>query len=608
MNYPRELNLSDTVKDKLTQFLRDELTKHYAERGRWYDNLMYWQRTYWAEPDTSQGDNPFNGSKLIVPLIAIAAETIHARDMNIAFGLKEIVVSKAQSPDWEDASVPFEQYVNKELVRGAKIYDVMDNLNLERVKFGNCIAKAGYEKIVKKAVKTIGEQEQEFDVVTREGATVEAVPLSRFIMPFASVDPEKSVWCGEQHSETPYVISLFERSGLLKPGTYAALESYVTIAPTQATDRQFERNQEDLEGRTLIWPDRIDWTEHWMSFDVDEDGKDEEIVVHYHFDANLLMSCRYNWYSDLRRGYRIGKFFPVEHRWTAIGVCKQLEQFQEEITTQHRQQLDNATIANMRMFAVNRLSGYGPGEPIFAGKLWILDDTDYIKDIQLGDIYPSAYNSESSTIIYAQQRSGINEITLGQPEVGTPGTATSDLTRVQEGNKKQGYEYRHFSNFFSELITDFACNIQQFGPRYIEWFDVAPGGQLAKQVLTLPDKFIRDGIIIELKNSGQQDNKLLDRQNWVDIGNMFKMYGDNRLAMAMQTGDPNVIGMVWQELFRGSQEIMKQILESYDIRNIDRILMLMPNGSQQSGGQLGGAPNSQGIISAPGMAGIPAST
>jgi hypothetical protein len=45
----------------------------------------------------------------------------------------------------------------------------------------------------------------------------------------------------------------------------------------------------------------------------------------------------------------------------------------------------------------------------FPGKMWFVDNKDDIDTMQMGEIYPSAYNNESATLQYHQQRSGINE-------------------------------------------------------------------------------------------------------------------------------------------------------------------------------------------------------
>jgi hypothetical protein len=351
-----------------------------------------------------------------------------------------------------------------------------------------------------------------------------------------------------------------------------------------------------------------------MTFNVDgnDKGRDAEIVVLYHRESETFMSIRYNWHVDLRRPYRKGNYMPLEHRWNGIGICKQNDMFQEEITAMHRSQLDNSTLANMRMIKVSRMSGYGPDEPIFPGKIWILDDMDYVDSVQMSEIYPSSYNSEQSTLLFSQQRTGVNEVTLGMPQVGTPGTATSDLSRIQEGNKKFGYMYGNIKEMADDLVLDIACNIQQFGPRDLSYWDNMEGGEGVKQVFQLPESYIRNGVILEIKASGQQENKLVDRQNLQQVFQMYQSFVQGRISLlqlALQLGirDPQIFQEFLHTIitgYQGSAELMQQVFETFDIRNIERIIQgtttgAMPNASQN--GQSGGLQLPSGIIPPTGM-------
>jgi hypothetical protein len=299
------------------------------------------------------------------------------------------------------------------------------------------------------------------------------------------------------------------------------------------------------------------------------------------------MAVRYNQHFDLHRSYRTGKYFPVEFRRNGIGICKQNEQFIREITTQHRQRLDNATIANMRMFKVSKLSGYGPNEEIFPGKLWFLDQMDHLEAFQAGEIYPSAYNNEQASLQYSQQRTGINETLLGMPQVGTPGTATSDLARIQEGNKKIDFTYQNIKGFVDLLLCDIACCIQQYGPRYIEFYDNPQGGQLVKEFFQLPEKLIRDGMLITIKSSGQQSNKIVDRQNWVQVAGMLQQYYQSLVQICQMSGNAQLMQVILMNALTASTEAMKQILETYDVRNIDKIIVKVLDIASQAGNQMG---------------------
>jgi hypothetical protein len=584
MSYPRLLRLDSKVEESLKSYLDAELSNHYAERGAFLDDLINAQKDYWAKPETKQRTFPFTGAaNIIIPLTAIAFEAIHARSMTTLFGLKQMVAAKAITPEMSDLAPKFESFIEHEL-KQSKFKANLEPSIIEIEKFGTGVGKSSYCKVVKYGMRTIGTQEEEFPVVVKQGATADAVPLSRFMMPFTAKDPQSSPWVGEELTMTPTEIQLHEESGLFVKGIHAKLNQYYyQIGSTSINSGQkFEDTQAALENRTAYLPQRLTFAELWLGYDVGDNGRMREIVVHYHRESRTLLSVRYNYYSDLRRPYRTGVYFPVEHRWTGIGICKQNEQFQAEITTQHRQRLDNATLANMRMIKVSKLSGYGPKEPVFPGKMWFLDDMTHVEAIQMGEIYPSAYNNEQQSLLYSQQRSGVNEVTLGMPQAGTPGTATGDLQRVQEGRRKFDYTFGNIKTFVNEILMDFACNIQQFGPRNVSWFDNADGQQ-AKMVLDMPAEQLRDGMLIELRLAGEQENKIIDRQNWTQIAGMLQQYYSSLIQLAMGTGDQQLAMAISKKAMQAASEAMKQVVESYDLKNIDRIVMmeLITNGSNQ---------------------------
>lgn len=619
--YPREIYLDTDTEERLASYLETELANHYMERGGHVDDLMRWQKDYWAKPTTEQATFPFTGAAtIVIPLSAIAVEAVHARSMMTLAALPQLVTAIAVSPEWDQAVRPLELFLDHELLNEMRIRKPLGDCFLEATKFGTMIGKTGYEKITKTAIRAIGEVEEEFDVIVKDGATFDCVPDSRFLMPYSSKDPNSSPWVGEEHTASTYHVMNLERGGMFRSGTVideegadediekqSKLGAYIrrqaNIGSIESGGRKFDDNQSKLDNTEPIWPNTLDWLELWLSFDIDLSGIEKEIVVHYHRESKTFMSIRYNWHTDLRRPYRTNVYFPVEHRWRGIGICKQNEQFQREVTTQHRQRLDNATLANMRMIVVSKLSGYGPKEPVFPGKMWFVDDMTHIDTLQMGEIYPSAYNNEQATLIYSQQRTGVNEVTLGMPQVGTPGTATSDLARIQEGNKKSDFIYANFKEFTSDIIVDTASNIQQFGPRRIDYFDHAENGQLVKKFFDMPAELINSGILLQLKVAGQQQNKVLDRQNWTQQAALLQQYYVGLLQLAQPLGDENILKLITMKGMGAATEAMRQILESFDTRNVDRIIVreleaIIQNGLSELGAQQGGDSGPAGIGSA----------
>lgn len=577
MTYPRELNLDTLTETRLISYLETELLNHYAERDLWMKRILQYQRDYWAEPTTKRATFPFVGaSTIVIPLTAIAVEAVHARTMTTLFALDQLVSAIPVSGQWDDHARPVERFMNKELLGEMQIRRRLDSSVLEIEKFGTGIAKVGYEKVIKTAIRQMPDgEEHDYPITVRDGAVVDSVAIGRFLMPFSATDVQTATWCGEEHARSPYEVMCMEESGFFKKGTMERLKAWIGQRNRNATgvERKFLQSQEKLENREAQWPELIDWVELWLGFNVDGGSYNCEIVVHYHRASRSILSVRYNWNDDLHRPYRVGVYFPVEHRWTGIGICKQSEQFQREITTQHRQRLDNATLANMRMIKISKLSGYGPNEPIFPGKMWFLDDMSHMDTVQMGEIYNSAYNNEQATLTYQEKRVGVNDTNLGIPAQGTPGTATGDLARIQEGNKKFDYAYQNIKDFVQEIITDTAVVIAQYGPRRIEYYETVEDGNLVREFFSAPVELIRHSLLIDLRAAGQQQNKVLDRQNWLSVATLLQQYYTGMLQLAQFGGDPNLLKYITQKGLIAGTEAMRQVLETFNTRNVDRIVL-----------------------------------
>lgn len=602
-NYPREIYLDSETEERLISYLNQELLNHYGERGQFVEDLKRYQTDYYAKPTTEKKTFPFVGAaNIVIPLNAIAVEAIHSKVMTTLFALDQFVSVKL-SDEWDDIDSSVEKVIDHTLLKDADVRTFADNFCLEIEKLGTGIAKSGYEVIERSAIREIGDKEEEFTVIVKKGPTLDAVPLANFLMPFAAQDPQHAPWVGEEHSKTPFDVKNMCDSGFFRPETWEKLQNWVTYSQNAGglSSDTYKQNTQSLQHQTPAWPKLIGWTEIWLAFDVDKSGKQKEIIVHYHRLAQFIMSVRYNYHNDLHRCYRIGQWFPLEHRWTGIGICKQNEQFQREVTTQHRQRLDNATLANMRMIKVQKLSGYGPGEPVFPGKIWLVDNKDDVESMQLGEIYPSAYNNETATLQYSQQRLGINELNLGMPQVGTPGTATGETARLQEGNKKFDYSFgQRIKPVIQQTCLDAICNAAQFGFRDVSIFTSLKDGDKVQAFFKQPISQLRQSITMDLKLVGQNQNKLQDRASWTQLAGFIQQYYAGMFQLAQ--GNQQLMAQLQPMAMSAATEAFKQMLETFDIRNIDRMLietlilpvqppidnkngsLLLPPGQDTSGG------------------------
>lgn len=609
MPYPRHLIFEKDVEEELKSFLLKWILDHRAERGEWEDQLVNWQADYDANPfKEGEKNTPIQGAcKIIIPLTAIAVETNHAALMGTLFpvGQQFISIKGKQAPTQQFAPI-YQRFTNDQFINHIRVREALEPAFLEIEKFGTGVSRAEYCHKVKYGMIDEGGVEREIQVVVENNVKIKSVPLNNFWMRFHENDAQAAQCVGELSRMTPSEVKQAIRDKLFYEDAWEKIEGSFRL--DDSTDNEVASEQDLNENRTRSLPEELKIFELWLEFNVTglEDEPPKEIQVFFCEDAQAIVGAFYNQHAQLRRPYNKGVYIAVEHRWPGVGICKQNDQFQLEVTVQHRQRIDNATIANMRMFKLAKMSGYGPNEPIFPGKMWFLDQMDDLDTIQLGEIYPSAYNNEQQTLLYSQQRVGVNENSLGMPQVGTPGTATSDIARLQEAKRKFDYVINNVKSFVLENAYDCLDLIKLYGYRksYIEF------NPLEKQVIDAihqtPFESFRDSTLFDIQIIGAQTNKVLDRQNWTQIAGFLTQYYTQMMTLAQNAGNQQLMMIMLQKAVTGGTEAMKQILETFDIQNIDSILPVQEllNGSQ---GLSTGGPNTGATQSLPsgGMGGPP---
>jgi hypothetical protein len=122
----------------------------------------------------------------------------------------------------------------------------------------------------------------------------------------------------------------------------------------------------------------------------------------------------------------------------------------------------------------------------------------------------------------------------------------------------------------------------------------------------MPSSYIRDGLLINLKATTQQANRLLDRQNWQQIAQFFGQYYTGMVELAMTAGNQQLAQIIVYKGMSASTEAMRQILETFDIRNVDRLVVkeiedMVKNGLQSLGVGSNGNNGTAGAVQTSGM-------
>ena len=84
---------------------------------------------------------------------------------------------------------------------------------------------------------------------------------------------------------------------------------------------------------------------------------------------------------------------------------------------------------------------------------------------------------------------------------------------------------------------------------------------------------IRSGLLFKMGTVKQQSNRLSSRNDWSQIAGFLQQYYEASLAIAQGIGDGALVQAIAQNALLASTEAMRQLLETFDVRNIDRITL-----------------------------------
>jgi len=563
----RQLDVDSEVLSALTSYVADELVNHHAERGKLEDRWIRENEDFWAEPLTQNSvELPVIGfANIIIPLTAIAVEAIHSRDMGQLFGLKELITVDVQEQD-QPAKAGLEKFFNNELLNNLEFRKKVEAPLLQMTKNGTAVMMSGYREVKTHVVQSYDGSEIKVPVYRQKGAFIEGIDIKDFFMPFYAQEISDSPWVGHRFTISEYTLKQMVAAGQLAPDAYENLNGYyigVTI------DDKVLSEVQQLTDTTPIYPSEIELVRVLLDFDVDGNGEESSIEVIFHENSRQILSLTY----AEERDYEKGVYFPMEYRWYGYGIAKQNNQFQEEVTAQHRQRLDNATIANMAMFKVKKSASWiKDDEPIFPGKKWFVEDMEDIQPIFIGDVKASAYNNENQVVIYSQQRTGVNELTLGMPNIGTPGTASDSLARVQESNRKSDYTYNNKKDFLNRAVYRASMNIFKYGPTQRDVYKLLPNPIETELFFRKSIDDLSNKLVFNIQLAGAKNNKVLDRNTYTQLAGMQTQYWTQIMALAQQAGDPNMVQEVAKAAMRAADLINLEILRAFDVPNPEKLI------------------------------------
>ena len=382
-----------TEKDR--QFLRYYFDQELEEALRAHERKMEWidesNRLYMGEPLTKRKTFPWDGAaNLVVPLVGITVDSIVARIMNTIFAVQPFWSSAALIKDLEPVVHPLQDFMEWSRVNELDMYMQTRSWIMEVVKHGWAYLKVYWTSFTQRTFQVQARRAVPVDAIIRK-PSVEHILLQDIICQ-AGIEDElvQSEWIAQRIRLTDGELA-WRKHDRVYEDTDIIIKA--KEHPTPLEEKLAENEFEALASRPR---EKLN-TLYEMYADLPVAGSElpVPIMVTFHKESRTIARCVYNPDITGARPFFKGKFLDREGKREGIGISRQLQLIQEEISTIHNQQVDNATLANTRFF-IGRRGVVRNGTRVWPGRfLTVPDPSRDVITLPMADIYQACSNSSS---------------------------------------------------------------------------------------------------------------------------------------------------------------------------------------------------------------------
>jgi hypothetical protein len=576
------LSVSAETKQRLATWLDENLYEMQfaldAKLRQWADE----EKAYRAKTDGIL-EEPFVGaSGDHVPLIAMAVDPIVARLDTGVFKNSPVFRFKALRKTMQKYVDSLERFVDFYQRHKLGLRAVFVPRLIECAKHGTMVFKVLYDREQYDSFKYDGNWKKvPVKVTSFEGPRIVGVPLGNFLFPPGTQDLQACPIVAERLTLTWAQLKIAQKSGKL-----ANVDSLMGQTVTNPDNLLQAENQESSNHRDpKLSRQFYELYEVWFDFDLDGSGVPQKLCAIYHQPTQTFLQLRLNWYFHQRKPYVVIPYTVTNDSLYGLGIAEMVKPLQDTLTQWQRHALNNAYLANIRMFAVEKNARIEQKPKLFSGRLFFVDDPQkHIVPINAGaDTYPSTLSERQNLIGLAEKRTGVSDYLTGResPIVGSRATATSTLALIQEGTRRVEEVMENIRGGMAELLSlCMACWIQ-FGVTK-DVSDVVFGGDEVGELITeffdntVDIDNINGMMAVELSATDASNNRTVQQQAQLAIIQVMMTYLEKTIqagqtAMQAAQQSPQLAALIG-EVMSSARTMYVELLTKYEIRNPEAYL------------------------------------
>jgi hypothetical protein len=610
------------VVGKLSSAKETELKRHLKRRimaikdglkGLYEDKLPKLRAAYEAKPREEVRMFPFqNASNLVIPIIGIHTDTLHARVMSGIFKTYPLYVSKIfgefdkNQSDLKDAYEEFMQYVGIE-PQELDLYRVYNEWSLESIKLGTSTVKAPWEQIFRHfyiplstGESTLSGAAKDFiKETTYEGPRPEKLPFDAFGIPATAKTIEQADIKYHRRVMLRHEIEqrIFEEM-YDKTEAEEVLKSADRHSPTP----QQEQNLQSANVTVTASYGHEEWDiyECYLQWRYDQDPFAPRMIVTYHLKTDRILRVMYDnfkeeWFVSARMAHR-------DDMYHGMGFAELLWYFQEEASQKHNGRNDNQTIANTRVWRVHPDSKLHNGYRVYPGAMLPADEGE-IEPLVHGEISSTNMDEERLTLELAERRSGVSPPQQGFGAGTMSGkrgvySAMGTLSLLQEGNRRSDLNISDMRDSHTRLgrVVSLQYHVlgkdSDFHKKRLSLFG-KKAELIAKALGLIADR----KMALPVYAATASVNKEVEKQNDIMLSQIIMRHYQAISSLLAQLQMGNVPPLVKQyavEVCGAANSLMKGILRNFGHDDVEKLIpdtdKLLAAASQQAGGQNGQQP------------------
>lgn len=569
--------LSEADAKKLADLLESELDEALRAHADKEERLAAWDQLYLAQPKQAKKTFPWDGAcNVVLPLIGTTVDSIVARIVNTIFSVEPFWTVRPLHRDFRDLAKPTEDFLDWSRRVEFDLYKPVKSWTIEVVKYGWGWLKPRWDIDTRPYFKPLPNGEVAREDITQRRAVVDHVLAQDIVSQAGIADERCAEWIAHRVRLTDGALR-WKVAQKVYPVTDTELEQILD----QKEDAHQARENLEVSETGSVGREKLNTIyEVWGDLPIGKDPKPIPVVITFHRPTRTILRAIYNPHFYGFRPFLKGTFIEREGRSEGLGIAQMLSQLQDEMSTIHCQQVDNATLANTRFFLGKR-GAIRPNTRIWPGRvLTVGDPNNDLKAFQLGDTYSSMRALEVSVMSFAERRSGVSDPQLGRESsvLGSRATATGTLALIQEGNRRFDLNVRDMRNALSECGKTVLQLNQQFRPKGIAYFVQGEDGLLTEATLDLPSEWIERRLGVELTASTATINREVEKQGLIALMQLQQQYGQELLSYAQIVTDPQMPGGLKEMAMKVSTartELMQRVMHAFDQKDPDNLAPAM---------------------------------